>query len=398
MTRTAGHACATGTGEFRKQFSSVSTFTMPIGDATNYTPVSVAFSGGTFGTGAYVGSRVTASSHPNKPTATDYLNRYWSLSSSGITGFSSNLTFNFVGGDVVGTQGNLYCTKYLGSGSWQSFSGVSGNQLLANSVSSFSDWSGSSKIATTVDLTAFLQGPYNTSTGLMNTTINTYLPLSQPFNVVGTKWEYAGTESVGSIPNTDIVDWVLVELRHASTPANATSSTIIGRAAGFLKKDGSVVALDGSSNLKVNSVTPYSDNLYAVLYQRNHLGIMSNNAVTDGNSDGAFDYDYSTGSDKVYGGTGGYKELATGVWGMVAGDGNGDGKVFLTDYTTVWTPQLGSLNGYYTGDFNLDNKVFLTDYTTIWTPNLGVLGPVPASMGEPGPNPVTIRYISQIPD
>jgi hypothetical protein len=347
MTRTAGHACATGTGEFRKQFSSVSTFTMPIGDATRYTPVTVAFNSGTFGGSAYVGSRVTASAHPSLPTTTDYISRYWSMSSSNITNIDCNLTFNFDATDIVGTPANYYCTKYLGSGSWKSYNAyVSGNQLTASNATGFSDWSGSGKIATTVALKTYLAGPFNTGTGEMSTTLNSslQLPLNQPYNNnPSAPWYYTGTESVGSIPNANIVDWVLVEFRHASTPANATSGTKIGRAAGFLKKDGSIVGLDGSSNLKVDGVSPYSDNLYAVVYHRNHLAVMAGNPVTDGNSDGVFDYDYSTGSG-VYG-TNPMRNMGgtPNKWALWSGDADANGIIEYARPTSDITPISGAV-------------------------------------------------------
>ncbi len=47
----------------------------------------------------------------------------------------------------------------------------------------------------------------------MNTSINDRgsIPLSQPYNTP--PWNYTGDESVISIPNADVVDWLLLELR-----------------------------------------------------------------------------------------------------------------------------------------------------------------------------------------
>jgi hypothetical protein len=50
----------TGSGEFRKEFASAGTFTYPVGDSTGtgaaeYSPVTLAFSSGTFGSGNYAG-------------------------------------------------------------------------------------------------------------------------------------------------------------------------------------------------------------------------------------------------------------------------------------------------------------------------------------------------------
>ncbi|MBM3435323.1 MAG: hypothetical protein FJY07_03785, partial [Bacteroidetes bacterium] len=78
-----------------------------------------------------------------------------------------------------------------------------------------------------VDITVLPEGPF-IGTGL-NTNLNVsgLLPLSQPFNIA--PWNYAGTESVASIPSNNVVDWVLVELRDAANAASATTATRIAR-------------------------------------------------------------------------------------------------------------------------------------------------------------------------
>ena len=98
-----------------------------------------------------------------------------------------------------------------------------------------------------LSVTAFLEGPFNGTE--MNTTLNSngYLPLSQPFNT--TPWNYDGTESVATIPNGNIVDWVYVEIRSALWPDSATSETTFGRQAAFLLNSGKIVSTDGVSNL-----------------------------------------------------------------------------------------------------------------------------------------------------
>ena len=110
----------------------------------------------------------------------------------------------------------------------------------------------------------------------MRTTLNSsnLLPLTQPFT--SAPFNYAGTESVASIPNANIVDWVLIEHRKPSSglPGDANTATITGRKAGFLLNNGTVVDLDG--------VTPIAFNItkqggaFIVVRHRNHLAIMSN--------------------------------------------------------------------------------------------------------------------------
>jgi hypothetical protein len=84
-------------------------------------------------------------------------------------------------------------------------------------------------------------------------------------------WSYNGAESVTSIPNNDIVDWVLVSLRN-----EIEKSSTVERRAAFLINDGTIVDIDGTSALSF-PVAP--GNYYIVLEHRNHLSIMSSEKV-----------------------------------------------------------------------------------------------------------------------
>ena len=86
-----------------------------------------------------------------------------------------------------------------------------------------------------LDLTVFMEGPYDAASEMFTNLNPDHIPLNQPYNVA--PWNYNGTESVASIP-TDVVDWVMVEIRDASSAATASSFASIGRQAGFLLKDG----------------------------------------------------------------------------------------------------------------------------------------------------------------
>ena len=127
-----------------------------------------------------------------------------------------------------------------------------------------------------LDLKVYLEGPFNGT--YMNTDLNIggYLPLSQPFNEE--PWNYTGTENVASIPNTDIVDWILIEIRETTGSADdAKFWTMVERQAAFLKENGQIVGLDGT-NLPFTDVR-IDDNCYIVIWHRNHYEIMSANAV-----------------------------------------------------------------------------------------------------------------------
>ncbi|MBN3035064.1 MAG: C10 family peptidase [Bacteroidales bacterium] len=221
----------------------------------------------------------------------------------------------------------------------------------------------------TLDLKVFLEGPFN-GTG-MNSFLNAWLPLNQPFSSL--PWNYPGTESVSFIPNQDIVDWILVELRETTGGAqNASLSTRIARQAGFLLNNGSVVALDGTSPL--HFPVTVTQELYALIWHRNHLGILSAYDLTGNN--GVYNYDFSSAASQVYGGPLACRFLDESLWGMIGGDGNADGQVNNLDKNGVWGQQAGQ-SGYLPGDFNLDVQVNNNDKLEIWAPASGMACQVP---------------------
>ncbi len=147
-----------------------------------------------------------------------------------------------------------------------------------------------------MDLTVFLEGPFNGFN--MNTSLNpSLIPEDQPYNT--TPWNYNGTESFEiTPPNAEVVDWLLIELRDAPSPDLATSGTMIDRQAAFLLQNGDVVGLDGESTLTFDITI--SESLFVVVWHRNHLGILSAYSLEE--VGGVYSYNFSTGSDKAFGG------------------------------------------------------------------------------------------------
>ncbi len=203
-----------------------------------------------------------------------------------------------------------------------------------------------------VSVKVFLEGPYDANGDTMKTALKSQglIPTSQPYNTA--PWNYDGNESVSEIP-AGVVDWVLLELR-----SGTAASTSVAKRACFLKSDGTIVDLDGTSAVEFEAA---AGDYYVVVYHRNHLAAMTANPVTL-TSTSATLYDFTSASDQFYGGAGGAKEIETGVWGMIAGDANADGGVYAEDYTSYQTSQ-GNEGYSESADFNLDGGVYAEDYT-----------------------------------
>jgi hypothetical protein len=215
-------------------------------------------------------------------------------------------------------------------------------------------------------LSVFLEGAMNGSE--MATNINGIIPNTQPYS--GAPWNYSGSESFATVPNADVVDWVLVELRDATDAATANESTIIKTMAGLLLKDGSIVATDGSSNLTfTNSI---ANNLYVAVYHRNHLGIMSNVALSLSGT--TYTYDFTNASDAAFG-TDAQQHIGS-VYAMYAGDVNGDGEIDDTDDTNLWISETGT-SGYLPSDVNLDGQSNNIDKNDYWFNNEGIVTQIP---------------------
>ncbi len=223
---------------------------------------------------------------------------------------------------------------------------------------------------TKMDITVFLEGPFN---GVdMNTDLAGAedFPLTQPYSV--DPWNYNGLESVTEIP-IDVVDWVLVELRDTSgTAGEASENCVVGTRAGFLLSDGTITDLDGVSEL--DFMTSIKDNLYTVIYHRNHLPVMTSSPLEKMNE--VYSYNFSENILKAYGGSSAHKELIPGICGMIAGDAEASGTIDDSDILNTWSIQAGE-NGYKQADFNLNKEVNNSDKDDYWVPNEGASEQVP---------------------
>lgn len=225
-----------------------------------------------------------------------------------------------------------------------------------------------------LELKVLLEGPYNSSTGLMKTTLNARgllpgqtpvgdfavsTPAGQPYR--SAPWNYNGNESVTNYA-ADVVDWVLVSLR-----TNANSTTAAYRAAGLLHADGTITFPNGCASIPANG------QYFVLIEHRNHLGVLSSSAVPV--VGGKITFDFSLQDSFTLNDPPSFGQVPIGTkWLMYACDGRKS--TFVDNYdinfndSQLWKTESGIFDQYLRGDFNMDADVNFLD-NILWKKNSG---------------------------
>jgi len=243
-----------------------------------------------------------------------------------------------------------------------------------------------------LNLKVFLQGPYNSGTGLMtdllrddpNTGgVDPVIPTTQPYSAgldprftrVGI---YDGSSSVNETVNPSvfnvtgndaIVDWVYI-----STLDPATPSTKLQTRAALLQRDGDIVDLDGTSPLSLP--IDADGNYHILISHRNHLSIRTASAQALSDVPAPVSYNFTTAQTQAFQDgtitTNAAMAQNGSTYLMWAGNANVDAytrvitqtlPVFITgdgNYIlgTILSGQPNAtLTGYSAGDINMDRKV-----------------------------------------
>lgn len=290
---------------------------------------------------------------------------------TGGSGYTADVTFPYAGTELnTNIEGSLVPWYYsISSSEWTakiagSTVNTAADYVTTTGISAASLENTEWKLADpkhTFNLTARLRGAWNGTT--MTTSLNSggVLPLAHPYNT--TPFNYSGTESVTSIPNASVVDWVLVELRKPSSglAADAGASTIIGRKAGFLLNTGAIVSTDGTTPISFD--IEKQGTAFVVVRHRNHLGVMSNGILAD--ETGLFTNDFTV-LINAYKDVNAFSDpmvLLTnaGGYGLWAGDANKSGSVNATDLSSVKVNIANAVSGYTLADVNLSGGHNATD-------------------------------------
>ncbi len=124
------------TAALLKNFTAAGSFTYPIGDSaasangSQYSPVSVTFTGGTYA--GYAGFAVDDIKEPNMDAIADYITRYWAMYSSGVTPTSYTVTGTYLPADIVGTEASSTSNQWDGS-AWTNGGTAIGSNTMTKS-------------------------------------------------------------------------------------------------------------------------------------------------------------------------------------------------------------------------------------------------------------------------
>lgn len=318
---------ATGSGQVRKSFSAAGSFTFPVGDnsgTAEYSPVTTQFTAGTFGSGNYVGVNLVNSAYPG--AIGSYLNRYWNVTQSNISGFSCNASFVYPQADVSGTESLIYTTRITPTSvNYFSATNTTTNTLAASGIGEFGTFTGIQQLANkTFNLTVLLEGLYNGGS-----TMRKAQGLSGD--------QFAGATA----------DQISIELH---STANYQNKIITVNNVNLSTTGTAVATLPGL----------YSGSYYVTVRHRNSLETVTASPVSF--AGGTVNYSFSSPA-QAYGGN--LQLMSGGAYAIYGGDVNQDGQVDTADMTPVDNDAANYEGGYIATDVNGDGAVDTADMTIV---------------------------------
>jgi hypothetical protein len=216
-----------------------------------------------------------------------------------------------------------------------------------------------------LDAVAFLQGaginPVVGEEDLMRDNLRAaaLIPTASPYDN-----SVVAMAAVFDVTGVDaIVDWVEVELRQGADNSN---TTLTARVSAFLQRDGDIVGIDGSSSIEFE--VPVGDYFIAIKH-RNHLGVLTNNAMSLSNSTANL-ADFTANASFVKGGILATAALPNGELALVGGDANSDAQIQTLD-ANLLRPIIGTASSYNSLDVNMDAQFQSNDISLLITVNNG---------------------------
>lgn len=228
---------------------------------------------------------------------------------------------------------------------------------------------------TTLNLKAFLQGPYNPISQIMNDYLraDNKIPFVEPYtsleyyqaNPLDEQEEISVSDLGNYYPEYNIVDWVFVEIYDLEIP----ESPIITKS-GVILQDGTILDVSTGVTLGFNTkpmaLEILLEDFEIVVRHRNHFGVKTYVTHTLGSP---VTVDLTNPETEVYGTNA--MLWINGKMVMIAGDANSDGQINAVDKNGYWRLQNGLPFDYINSnaDFNLDGSVNAVDKNAFWRIN-----------------------------
>ena len=380
------YAVTGGVGKMKKAYTAPGSFLFPVGfDGSTYNPATLNVTAGPNDT--YSVRALAAPTDGNgltgTPLTTDVVNAVWDIRETTGGGNTFDVTLGWAETDELpGFDDNLNAVSYNdGTNGWSGLhtdlGPEAGNTRTKTGFTGGGAYAvGDKPLANDIVITGkvMLQGPYVAP--LMGDQLRTgnHLPITDPYKVAPISYVhvgYGGTDSVANyavfdqpVNADDIVDWLVIEIRDATTPA-----TRVATRTALIQRDGNMVDIDGFSPVKFKGL---GDGTYHVaLKHRNHLPVRTNTAVAL--SATPTDLNFTTGGFNEPGGIAfdngslvnePMVNLGGGVWGLIGGDVNNSNSVNygMGDRLAILN-KVGSstpstiVNGYWREDATMNGQV-----------------------------------------
>ena len=214
----------------------------------------------------------------------------------------------------------------------------------------------------------YLEGPYRYGSMSTDLYARKMLPATPP-DIYPYNLDSKRTSYLVTVPPDSTVDWIVLEFRQSNKPSKYITC--------FLKQNGNITGLNGEYPLILTQLGIDSGDYTIGIHHRNHLAIYSTDPVKINYSSNKDVIDFTKPAN-VFGNEGSLKPLdeINGfiLWGMVAGDVDGDGDIDQNDYKLTW--QNRDLEIYNNYDINMSGINTTKDLNFPWN-NLGRITNVP---------------------
>lgn len=199
----------------------------------------------------------------------------------------------------------------------------------------------------------FLDGVYISPAAGMSASLGGrgLIPKRHPYNLA--PYNYKGNNLISTTIDSNVVDWVLIELRDSSR------GTLFEQQAGLLLSNGSIVdSVAQVGDIKLASVTSNSTNYQIVIKHRNHLSVSTSTAINL--SPGmTTNVDFTNNSNVL---NNNQKLVSNGQYAMVAGNVNSGSEIDASDRVAVRSENEAT-NVYSNLDVNMDGYIDSSDRT-----------------------------------